>query len=377
MSIFIVKSHVFLKKWAGKAIFIARRIGESFFREPLIRFFPILLAFFCLLGTNYYVSAHNSFGSQKGILGGPTELSPTATSRNKLAMLEVSAPPDQTTADYTSENSQNSFVDLKNSAFSNTGSILGETLSKSNGFFLYTTQKGDTLFSISNTFGVSTNTVAWANASLSKAKAKKITPNQQLIILPVSGVLYQVAPKDTLESLAATYGINPQEIKRVNNLPGAISELSQGQKIIIPDGKPQKELLTLIKASRESLPKLNNFFIFPTEKSSWNWGMLHYDNAVDIANVCGTPIYAAANGLVTDVGSPSEWNDGYGGFVKVEHQNSTETLYAHTEENTVSVGTIVSQGDIIAKIGRSGNVHGPTGCHMHFEVRGAMNPFAK
>lgn len=339
---------------------------------------PILLAFFCLLGTNYYVSAHNSFGSQKGILGGPEELLLSATLQNKLALLEVSVPPDPATADYdsyTQGNDQNSLDSLQNSAFSNTGSILGGSLSKNNGFFTYTAQKGDTLTSLSNTFGVSTSTILWANTSISKSK--KIAPNQQLIILPVSGVLYQAVSGDSIESLAEFYGINPQEIKKVNSLPGIVSELSQGQKLIIPDGKPQAGLMTIVKSSKETLPNLNGFFSFPTEKTSWNWGILHYSNAVDIANICGTKIYAAANGLVTEVGDPEEWNDGYGGFIKIEHQNGTETLYAHTEENDVSVGAIVLKGDTIAKIGRSGNVHGPTGCHLHFEMRNAQNPFVK
>ncbi|MBI2604018.1 MAG: M23 family metallopeptidase, partial [Candidatus Harrisonbacteria bacterium] len=43
----------------------------------------------------------------------------------------------------------------------------------------------------------------------------------------------------------------------------------------------------------------------------------------------------------------------------------------------VSVGDYVAQGDIIGYIGNSGNTHGPTGCHLHFEVMGARNPFAK
>ena len=99
-------------------------------------------------------------------------------------------------------------------------------------------------------------------------------------------------------------------------------------------------------------------------------------NAVDIANACGTAMYAAAEGLVTAV-TGVEWNEGYGSYIIIEHPNGTKTRYSHNEKNTVSVGDYVAQGDLIGYIGNSGNTHGPTGCHLHFEVMGARNPFAK
>jgi len=73
----------------------------------------------------------------------------------------------------------------------------------------------------------------------------------------------------------------------------------------------------------------------------------------------------------------SGWNGGYGIYVLLEHPNSTRTRYAHLQKVSVSVGDYVSQGDIIGYIGNTGNTHGVTGCHVHFEVIGAKNPFAK
>ena len=110
--------------------------------------------------------------------------------------------------------------------------------------------------------------------------------------------------------------------------------------------------------------------------TGWNWGRLHNYNAVDIANACGTSIYAAAEGLVIDEKSFG-WNGGYGHYVDIEHPNGVITRYAHTEKNSVSVGDYVAQGDVIAYIGNTGLTHGVTGCHLHFEVRGARNPFTK
>ncbi len=116
-----------------------------------------------------------------------------------------------------------------------------------------------------------------------------------------------------------------------------------------------------------------NYFIMPT--TGWNWGQLHEYNAVDIANNCGTPIYAAAEGLVIESVS-NGWNEGYGNYIKIEHPNRTITVYGHLSKNIASSGKYVFQGDLIAYMGNTGNTHGPTGCHLHFEVRGAKNPLA-
>lgn len=120
--------------------------------------------------------------------------------------------------------------------------------------------------------------------------------------------------------------------------------------------------------------KKNDNFIIPT--AGWNWGGLHDNNAVDIANSCGTPVYAAAEGLIIEKAS-SGWNSGYGAYIKIEHPGGAKTVYAHLSKTTVSEGKYVGQGELIGNIGNTGNTHGPTGCHLHFEVRGAKNPLAK
>jgi murein DD-endopeptidase MepM/ murein hydrolase activator NlpD len=113
----------------------------------------------------------------------------------------------------------------------------------------------------------------------------------------------------------------------------------------------------------------------PTE--GFNWGILHNQNAVDIANSCGTPVDAAAEGLVVDESGNDVWSSGYGRYVIIEHPNNTKTRYAHLEKVAVSIGDYVTQGSQIGTMGNTGNVHGPTGCHLHFEIYGAANPFAK
>ncbi|MDP1706654.1 MAG: M23 family metallopeptidase [bacterium] len=116
-----------------------------------------------------------------------------------------------------------------------------------------------------------------------------------------------------------------------------------------------------------------SYFILPS--SGLNWGKLHYNNAVDIADLCGRPIKAAAEGLVVEEFSNNRWNNGYGNYVLIEHPNGTKTRYAHAAKNIVKVGDYVDQGQKISLIGNTGNAKGATGCHVHFEVIGAKNPF--
>ena len=92
--------------------------------------------------------------------------------------------------------------------------------------------------------------------------------------------------------------------------------------------------------------------------------------------ISATSVYAAAEGLVIEAGNIG-WNNGYGGYIKIKHPNKTYTAYAHLNKILVDEGKYVSQGAKIGLMGNTGNTHGPTGCHLHFEVRGAKNPFAK
>ena len=82
---------------------------------------------------------------------------------------------------------------------------------------------------------------------------------------------------------------------------------------------------------------------------------------VDLRNPKGTPIYAAADGLVTFSGYKSS----FGNLVIIDHGNGMTTKYAHCDTMTVSVGDTVSKGQKIATVGRTGNA---TGYILHYEV---------
>lgn len=276
------------------------------------------------------------------------------------------------TANFSAEDFEKQSVSAPNATVLG-GLIPGGELLGRDGLRKYRTQKGDNLSSLAAKFGVSVETIRAANPHLT---GRLLQPDQELTILPVSGILYLTKEEDSLESVAARYQISPDSVREYNKDYQQLFD-SPGHTVILPYAKALGDELAISHAAT-NLPNLKSYFALPA--IGWNWGELHPANAVDIANSCGTPVYAAAEGLVRDdakLGEGDEgWNAGYGVFVLIEHPNGTMTRYAHLEKKTVSVGDYVSQGDKIGTIGNSGNTHGPTGCHVHFEVIGARNPFA-
>ena len=109
-------------------------------------------------------------------------------------------------------------------------------------------------------------------------------------------------------------------------------------------------------------------FIRPVKSGSITAKMYYssgkYHGAVDFGVSVGTPVYAAADGIVVT----STWggSDSYGYYIKIKHYNGLYTLYAHGSSLVASVGQEVKQGQLIMYSGNTGNSTGP---HLHFEVR--------
>ncbi len=266
------------------------------------------------------------------------------------------------------ENRGNIVVFAESAAAVGTTHPFSNVIPARHGLKKYKVGEGDTLSGIAAQFGVSLETIKWANLNTGSV----ISPGQELTILPVSGILYEIEEGDAIEGVAARYHIDPELIIKYNEEYQTLFE-SPGEFIVLPYAKPINKW-AYVNRYQESLLNLDNYFALPAR--GWNWGELHYYNAVDIAASCGETIYASAEGLVMEESSEGRWNDGYGNYILIEHPNRTKTKYSHTLKNLVSRGDYVLQGEEIALIGNSGNTHGPTGCHLHFEVHGARNPFA-
>ena len=97
------------------------------------------------------------------------------------------------------------------------------------------------------------------------------------------------------------------------------------------------------------------------------YGDARFHSGIDIAGDYGVPIHAAAAGQVIYAG----WISGYGNAVIIDHGGGVSTLYGHNESLAVGEGQIVSQGQVIAYCGSTGNSTGP---HCHFEVREGGEP---
>lgn len=90
-----------------------------------------------------------------------------------------------------------------------------------------------------------------------------------------------------------------------------------------------------------------------------------FHTGTDIAAPLGTPILAAADGTVTIANATDSWGGSYGYYIKIDHGNGFETLYAHCSAICVTSGQAVQQGEVIGYVGSTGN---STGNHLHFEV---------
>jgi murein DD-endopeptidase MepM/ murein hydrolase activator NlpD len=232
----------------------------------------------------------------------------------------------------------------------------------------YMVQEGDTLTEIAKMFGVSVNTILWAN-NIGRYDVLKV--GQVITILPVPGIQCEVKAGDTIESIAARCKGDVNEIRQFNNL-SPNHPLVVGMKLIVPDGEAPIPPSTNVPRGQYrggSGPYYASYYIRPIVGGRKSQG-LHGYNAVDLAAPCGTPILASHSGDVI-MSRSGGWNGGYGNFIIIDHPNGTQTLYAHISSSIVGTGWHVVQGQVIGYIGVSGNT---TGCHVHFEVRGAAQP---
>lgn len=238
----------------------------------------------------------------------------------------------------------------------------------------YSVETGDTLSSIAEKFNISLNTILWAN-DLSKGSDIKV--GQKLIILPVSGIIYYVKKGDTLSEIAAKYKGKVDEIIAFNELSGE-NDLYVGDILVIPNGQmPSSAKPTYTATAVSQIPLASNYFICPHIDCRITQG-LHWYNAIDFGGQCGDFIVAVAGGIVQKV--KFGWNNGGGNTITILHPNGVITSYGHIMTSLVSPGQQVLQGQIIALMGGKPGMPGSglsTGCHVHFGVIGARNPFAK
>lgn len=242
----------------------------------------------------------------------------------------------------------------------------------------HTVQEGENLSTIAADYGVTVNTLIWANSNRLK-NPDLLRLGDILTIPPVSGVLHAVKTGDTVDSLAKKYRADSAKIIAFNALP-ADGSLQAGSVVVVPDGRiPPPPVPPKPSTSRvaQGAPKIattagSGYYRVPLASGYRRVrGVSRRHRGVDLAASCGTSLYAAAAGTVTR-SDPTGWNGGFGKVIVIKHPNGTETLYAHGSILYVDAGTAVAQGQLIMAMGTTGL---STGCHLHFEVHGAGNPF--
>lgn len=272
---------------------------------------------------------------------------------------------------------------------------------------MYKVQKGDTIHSIAAYFGVSAETIV----SFNRMSSNIVTVGEVLEVPSTPGVLYEVKKGDTLAAISKKYSVDMEDVSLFNGLVLS-DELSVGDEIFLPGavekvvpkavskntskvatksktGKVSDSLVSKYKPTTwargdtshlntasnikkyASLPNYTGYFMYPAPGTS-RTQKLHGHNSADFAGKMGTPILASAGGNVR-VAKYGGYNFGYGNYIIITHDNGSETVYAHLSGVSVSPGQRVSKGQVIGALGSSGNSTGP---HLHFEIRGAYNPWA-
>lgn len=183
------------------------------------------------------------------------------------------------------------------------------------------------------------------------------------------------------ERVSGLAGINPSEIKIQ---PGQGGALINGPSLTIEDldatlstlsvhANQSTDALTIIE-SKLFEQKIKQMMV-PTQLpvaeaslgSTFGWridpitGRSALHTGLDFAAMPGTPIYAAAGGMVVI----SEYHMQYGNFIEIDHGNSLVTRYAHASKTLVRKGDLIKRGQKIAEVGNTGRSTGP---HLHFEV---------
>lgn len=232
----------------------------------------------------------------------------------------------------------------------------------------YTVAGGDTISTIAQKFGISADTIRWANDLTNDS----LSVGDTLQILPVTGIGYKVQSGDTVYTIAKKFATEPQKIVDFPFNDFANPEtfsLVTGQMLVVPDGiKPSQQPFIRQQVYIAQGPSSTSFstsgFTWPThgivtQFASW------YHMALDIAAPYGTPIVAIKSGVVRSV-LVGSYDYGYGNNVSIDHGNGIVSHYAHMEAVNVSVGQqVVGGSTVIGWIGMTGRTTGP---HVHFEI---------
>lgn len=216
--------------------------------------------------------------------------------------------------------------------------------------------------------------------------------NLNIMASKVGQMQAQLLRLDALgERLAETSGIKPKDLS-FNQMPGQggpHNEFSAEELSLEEFSNKLHELSSMLDERADKLGTLDSLlrygritkFVLPSEmpidtdwfSSGYGYridpfsGKKAFHEGVDFAAETGTPIKAAAGGVVIF----SERHSEYGNMVEIDHGDDLVSRYAHASKRLVNLGEVVLQGQKIAEVGTTGRSTGP---HLHFEIRHKDKP---
>lgn len=251
-------------------------------------------------------------------------------------------------------------------------------------------KQGDTLYSLSLRHKVSIRGLIDANGV---RPPYNLRPGQRLVLpAPQEHV---VVRGDTLYGISRQYGVDVSTLARVNRVLPPY-RIDVGQRLRLPDATGPSQVATRVAVQRPATgpptaaprpaakprvrvppppAKQGGGFAWPLRgkvlsRFGPKQGGLHNDG-INIAAPKGTPIRAAENGIVAYAGNELR---GFGNLLLIRHSGGWITAYAHADALLVRRGDKINKGQVVARVGATGNVVSP---QLHFEIRKgkqAVNP---
>jgi murein DD-endopeptidase MepM/ murein hydrolase activator NlpD len=186
------------------------------------------------------------------------------------------------------------------------------------------------------------------------------------------GIYHDVRRGENLYRIGKAYGVPFATLARVNDIRDP-HRIAVGQRIFVPRasrhlpvGVITPELARADRPLDTELPRGARPFMWPLASGHLSSGFgprgESFHDGIDVSAPEGTAVRAARDGEVIY----SDQLRGYGNVVILRHDGGYATVYAHNAVNLVVVGSHVRQGDLLAKLGRTGKTSGP---NLHFEVR--------
>ena len=241
----------------------------------------------------------------------------------------------------------------------------------------YTVRSGDTIEAIAARFGILPTTLIWSNQDVEDAP-DKLQVGQVLNVLPLNGIYYTIEDGDNPAAIAEKFKAKPEDIllSPLNGLQ-TNANLIAGTKIVIPSGvKPFKA--RVVEASNNSNGNAGTYaYSAPAPAYAGATGNFLWPAAASYVSQ-GFWWGHRALDIAASVGVPiyasdsgcvsyAGWSSaGYGYMVILNHGNGFQTLYGHMSQFYVDAGQCVNRGAVIGAMGSTGNSTGP---HLHFEIR--------